>query len=202
MGNKLETNKRRKKDALYNTAFELFTTKGINKTTISDIVEKAGVAKGTFYLYFTDKYDVRNKLIANKAGKLFLEALNALAQEDITEFDEQLLFIADHIINQLNEDKPLLRFISKNLSWGIFKKAIDTKLPDEEYNIYDIYFKMVSDSPRKYKSPELMLFTIVELISSTCYSCILYKEPVSIEEYKPHLYNTIRCILQVFSGNE
>ena len=57
---KLELNKKRKKSALYNTAFELFTTKGLAKTTISDIVENAGVAKGTFYLYFKDKYDIRN----------------------------------------------------------------------------------------------------------------------------------------------
>ena len=60
---KLELNKKRKKSALYNTAFELFTTKGLAKTTISDIVENAGVAKGTFYLYFKDKYDIRNKLV-------------------------------------------------------------------------------------------------------------------------------------------
>ena len=32
---KLELNKKRKKSALYNTAFELFTTKGLAKTTIS-----------------------------------------------------------------------------------------------------------------------------------------------------------------------
>ena len=49
---KLESNKKKKKNALYTTAFDLFTTKGIAKTTISDIVESAGVAKGTFYLYF------------------------------------------------------------------------------------------------------------------------------------------------------
>ena len=34
---KLESNKKKKEDALYNTAFELFTTKGTNKTTISGI---------------------------------------------------------------------------------------------------------------------------------------------------------------------
>ena len=45
---KLESNKKKKEDALYNTAFELFTTKGTNKTTISDIVEKAGVARELF----------------------------------------------------------------------------------------------------------------------------------------------------------
>ena len=60
---KLELNKKKKKDALFNTAFELFTTKGLTKTTISDIVDQAGVAKGTFYLYFKDKYDMQDFLI-------------------------------------------------------------------------------------------------------------------------------------------
>lgn len=68
---KLELNKKKKKDALFNTAFELFTTKGLTKTTISDIVDQAGVAKGTFYLYFKDKYDIRNKLVSHKTGELF-----------------------------------------------------------------------------------------------------------------------------------
>lgn len=74
---KAEENKRKKQEALFNTAFELFTTKGINNTAISDIVEKAGVAKGTFYLYFKDKYDIRDKLIIRKTSfllcKLFLD---------------------------------------------------------------------------------------------------------------------------------
>ena len=90
---KLELNKKRKKSALYNTAFELFTTKGLAKTTISDIVENAGVAKGTFYLYFKDKYDIRNKLISHKAGELFSEAHDALEASHITGFTAQLHFI-------------------------------------------------------------------------------------------------------------
>ena len=57
---KASQNKRRKRESLLNNAFELFTQKGITDTTISDIVEKAGVAKGTFYLYFQD-YDVRTR---------------------------------------------------------------------------------------------------------------------------------------------
>ena len=35
---KLEMKKQKKKDALFNTEFELFTTKGKNQTTISDIL--------------------------------------------------------------------------------------------------------------------------------------------------------------------
>ena len=49
---KLELNKKKKKDALFNTAFELFTTKGLTKTTISDIVDQAGVGQGDFLPLF------------------------------------------------------------------------------------------------------------------------------------------------------
>ncbi|MEG1741695.1 MAG: TetR/AcrR family transcriptional regulator, partial [Acetivibrio sp.] len=98
---KLDHNKQQKKDALFNTAFELFTTKGINKTTISDIVQKAGVAKGTFYLYFTDKYDVKNKLISKKAGDLFIKGERELRKTCIAGLEPSLIFIVDYIINQL-----------------------------------------------------------------------------------------------------
>ena len=36
---KIEEKKKRKKETLFNTAYELFTTKGILGTTVSDIVE-------------------------------------------------------------------------------------------------------------------------------------------------------------------
>lgn len=49
---KLELNKKKKKDALFNTAFELFTTKGLTKTTISDIVEQAGRCQRYFLSLF------------------------------------------------------------------------------------------------------------------------------------------------------
>ena len=65
---KLDVNKKIKRDSLLDTAFQLFMTQGINKTSISDIVNQAGVAKGTFYLYFKDKYDIHNKLISHKSS--------------------------------------------------------------------------------------------------------------------------------------
>ena len=57
---KLEINKKLKQNSLYQAAFDLFTNKGFAKTTISDIVKKAELAKGTFYLYFEDKYELLN----------------------------------------------------------------------------------------------------------------------------------------------
>ena len=65
-----EEKKKLKREALLTSAFDLFTEKGINKTTVSDIVKKAELAKGTFYLYYKDKYDIRDKLIAMRAVRI------------------------------------------------------------------------------------------------------------------------------------
>lgn len=196
MGSKIENNKKQKKDALLNTAFELFTSKGINKTSISDIVEKAGVAKGTFYLYFTDKYDIRNRLVSHKASQLFHAAHKALLRTDITDTEDRVIFLVDHIIDQLAANKSLLNFISKNLSWGIFKNALTSPSDSKDINFYDIYVELLDKSVRPFKEPEIMIFMIVELVSSTCYSAILYDEPVPVRELKPHLYQAVRQILR------
>lgn len=195
---KAEINKKIKKDALFNTAFTLFTTKGLTQTTISDIVTQAGVAKGTFYLYFKDKYDIRNKLITHKTKEMFSKAHEALMNTELTGFEEQLKFIIEYILKQLEENRPLLIFISKNLSWGVFRGVFEEKVGDEEYPFYDAYLSLLKKSGNTYCNEEMMLFTIIELVSSTCYSCILYQQPASMADYKPYLYRAISGILNSF----
>ncbi len=193
---KLEANKKQKRDSLLDAAFSLFTSKGINKTSISDIVQKSGVAKGTFYLYFKDKYDIRNMLIAKKAGQLFGKADEALMKTNISNIYDEVIFIIDNIINQLCLDKSLLLFISKNLSWGIFKTTLINTSEDKDLYLYNIYYHLINREDVTFKEPEIMLFMIIELVSSTCYSAILYSEPVDIEELKPYLFDTIKNIMK------
>lgn len=195
---KIEEKKQLKKESLMASAYNLFIKKGINDTSISDIANDAGVAKGTFYLYFKDKYDLRDKLIAHKAGQLFADAHHALLDQKFNSFEDQIIAVADYIIDRLNADHGLLTFISKNLSWGIFKTAFENTLPDESLQFYDYIFEQMKKNSYVCSEPELMLFTIIELVGSTCYSCILYGQPVSIEEYLPYLHTVIRQILAGF----
>ncbi len=46
------------REKLVSAAMELFARNGFDKTTVDEIVAKAGVAKGTFYLYFRSKDDL------------------------------------------------------------------------------------------------------------------------------------------------
>lgn len=75
---KIEKNKEEKRERLLASATALFAEKNFNNTSISDIVNKARVAKGTFYLYFKDKYDIRNQIVQEISTDLFDEAMKEL----------------------------------------------------------------------------------------------------------------------------
>jgi len=66
-------------DELMAAAEQLFIAKGIEATTVNDIVEAAGVAKGTFYHYFASKHDMLLALRA-KFSQGFLEQVDAAVQ--------------------------------------------------------------------------------------------------------------------------
>ena len=129
---KVDNNKQQKRNSLLDSAFSLFIHNGFNKTSISDIVNAAGVAKGTFYLYFKDKYDIRNHLISHKASQVFLTAYNELQKhEEICDFEDQVLFIVDNILDQFAENHSLVMLISKHLSWGFFTNSL-IETPDKD----------------------------------------------------------------------
>lgn len=197
---KIEQKKHHKRTALLNTAFDLFTSKGLNRTSISDIVEKAGVAKGTFYLYFKDKYDIHNRLIARKTAAIFRQAADELhRREDIASVEDKIIFMADYVIDLLDKDKTLLTFISKNLSWGIFKNVLISSKEETDIDFREVFLTLFSSSEVTYKNPEVLIFMVIEFVSSTTYSSVLYSEPLPIDELKPYIDTSIR---QIIKGQE
>ena len=98
-----------KETRLLESAFKLFTEKGVKETSIQGIVDESNVAKGTFYLYFKDKYEIRDILIEKKSKKLFNDAVEELRKNYIKSFDDQIVFIVNHIVNALSKNIVLLK---------------------------------------------------------------------------------------------
>ena len=196
MNQELEKNK---KQRLLDTAFTLFTEKGIKNTSIQEIVDNANVAKGTFYLYFKDKYELQDILVTNKSEKLFNDALKELRKNYIQNFSDQIIFVINYVIDELKKRPTLLKFISKNLSWGIYNKSIMKIYENgekKESGLYNLFMKGIEENNIKLENPEVTLFMIIELVSSTCFTSILEKKPLSIDEYKPYLYKAIRQFIK------
>ena len=194
----MKNDKEGKQNRLLNTAFKLFTEKGTKDTSIQEIVDNASVAKGTFYLYFKDKYEIRDILIVQKSQKLFSDALKSLRKNYISDCSDSIIYIINYVIDELTKNPLLLKFISKNLSWGVFNKTVLNlydKSMDSENSVYDLFIKGIKENNIKIENPDVTLFMIIELVGSTCFNSILYKEPLPIDEYKPYLYKTIRGMI-------
>ena len=116
---KAEENKKIKRNSLLLQSYKLFTTKGISDTSISDIVNSAGVAKGTFYFYFKDKQDIIDHLIAHKSEHLLKTASERLRRHENANphlpVEEKIIIIADSIISDLEKDPKLVKFLNRNL---------------------------------------------------------------------------------------
>ena len=170
---KLDINKKAKEDSLLATAYKLFTTNGVSKTSVSDIAKSAGVAKGTFYLYFN----------------FYMT------------FNEKMIYVIDNILDQLSGNPPMVAFIAKNLSWGVFKHAVNSPAKGNDMDLRSVYDAILADAPDGIEEPEIMLFMIVELVSSACHSAILYGEPVSLEKLKPYVYRSVNDIINHHTGS-
>lgn len=91
---------------LLHAGIEVISKKGLDKTSISDIVQTAGVAQGTFYLYFRSK----NALIPAIAENLLstsLEKIKNRTNEQQSFWDMLVVFI-DEIYHITNEHKDVL----------------------------------------------------------------------------------------------
>ena len=193
---KIEDKKQLKRDSLLSSAYSLFIRKGLNDTSISNITENAGVAKGTFYLYFKDKWDIHEKVIFEKAHLLFDEAFIDTKNKNLKSFPDRLINVIDYIINSLKDNKDLIKLINKNLSLGLYGNNIIKSLSNEYSDIKNAFESDLLKYNKQIKNPSVVLFMIIELVSSTCYNSILNNTPLPIEEYKPYLYEEIKKMIK------
>ncbi|MBQ6389795.1 MAG: TetR/AcrR family transcriptional regulator [Mogibacterium sp.] len=202
---KIEQNKKQKRTSLLFSAYELFTTIGFDKTTIRDIASRAGVAKGTFYLYFDDKYSLRDQLIRHIASQLLISACASMEEyaaqqaEPIT-VPDKFVYIIDYLIDRADENRPILKLINKDLSWCLFTDDIYAAAPgriDEPGSIDFVSYilNMLEADHVEIRDLRLLMFTLIDMINSTVYDAVLFGEPVGIEEYKPYLNRCIRLLV-------
>lgn len=196
---KVDDNKRLKLNSMLDAALQLFTGQGLDKTSISDIVSKSGVAKGTFYLYFKDKYDIRNKLVAHESRKLLRSAYQAMLEAAPQGLAEQMLFMTEHLLNDLTARQPLLVLISKNLSWGVLKREIIRPGAEEDFEFLPVLHSLTAPYGITTQESEIMLYLLVELVGASCYSATLYQEPCDLDTLKPHLFQAVRSIVSQFT---
>ena len=81
-----------RREQILTAAREVFRRKGYEQTTVADIVKEAGVAQGTFYLYFSHKQDAVLAM-AERVMETVGERLNAVFSPELTFVESMGLMI-------------------------------------------------------------------------------------------------------------
>jgi AcrR family transcriptional regulator len=95
-----------KYNLILQAAIEVISEKGLERTSISDIVKKAGVAQGTFYLYFRSK-NALIPAIAQNLIQITLEKMKRKVKEK-EKFWDFLSICMDEMYQITNEYKDVI----------------------------------------------------------------------------------------------
>lgn len=123
-----EEKKRVTEENIIDAAYQLFSTKGYDLTTVAGITELAGVAKGTFFNYFRTKDEVLIRI--QKA--LFFNELTQISERAEAPFTPKILTLVKEMGDSFNDNRNLVRVSFQQLlsagSEGMVQGSMQAKV--------------------------------------------------------------------------
>ena len=191
----LDEKKKDTKLKISQSAIKMFEKKGVDKTTIRDIMSNTDLGLGTFYSYFKDKDDLKEQIVLSKVTDLVVETEKKCDQEDHVErFISFLNYIIDYYIANPFE----FELVASNLNLALYARVendkrfaeTDTTLKYILNKYSQLFSKEYSDSQKLY-----ILSLTIETVISTCKLAIRNDSILSIDEMKSVLVEVIKQIL-------
>lgn len=186
---KITKKKNEKYTKILDTALGLFEKNGTHLVSIDEIVKGAGVAKGTFYLYFKDRYDLISTLIIEKASKYMSLLSDEYKPRNFGDVSTSVRHYIEYISDFLQKNKTLCILIEKNLNTCVNAVAQTKEGPIKE--LYEKIFSELINCGVPEAEARAKLYLYIELIVSSCCNAIIRETPYTIEELKPHLCQII-----------
>ncbi len=186
---KITQKKNEKYTKILDTALRLFERNGTHLVSIDEIVKGAGVAKGTFYLYFKDRYDLISTLIIEKASKYMSLLNDEYEPKDFGDVSTSVHHYIEYLSDFLQKNKTLCILIEKNLNTCVNAVAQTKEGPIKE--LYEKIFSELINCGVTKAEARAKLYLYIELIVSSCCNAIIRETPYTIEELKPHLCQII-----------
>jgi len=192
-----EGKKAEKKNKILDTAIELFQKNSVSSTAVDDIVKAAGIARGTFYLYFRDKSDLLEQIIMLKSRETMVEMMKEsvldVAASDRS-FDELTEIILSKYIELLCKNRDVLTIIQKNMSM-VMKNAPD--FGDETTNaVYELVVSEMIKNGYTRETATKIIYLVVDMVASICSDAILTGKPFTIDEIKPFVLMSAKSLIE------
>lgn len=193
---KSEERKKEKENKITIAALSSFEEKGIEATSIRDIMNRTNLGLGTFYLYFRDKKDLEEKIVLDIMTELIVSAEAKCKGEDSK---KRLISFFDYIIDHLIKNPLELKIISNNLNWALYAKVENDNRFKEAENSLNFILNKFEDLFPAILSDQEKLFILslsINIVLSTCESALMEDSILSVEDMKPVLYKIVDKIFR------
>ncbi|AQR97598.1 TetR/AcrR family transcriptional regulator [Clostridium saccharoperbutylacetonicum] len=121
------------KQAIMDAFMILILKKDLESITVGEIAEKANVNRGTVYLHFTDKYDLRDKCLDNYLTQLTKACIQDHKVEKITS-KSSLIRVFEH----LEVNYEIYSAMLSNKESSVFRKRMKEIFKDGLINRVDL----------------------------------------------------------------
>jgi AcrR family transcriptional regulator len=132
--------KSERRQQILSVARDVFARRGYHQTTIDDIALQAGVARGTFYLYFEDKRAVFSDLIDRFASQLTMAIVRIATDDPQRPVADQVRENIRAIIGTCLTERSMTKILFTD-AVGI-DPAFDRKL----FTFYDTVVQLLAES--------------------------------------------------------
>lgn len=171
------------KQAIMDAFMMLVMEKELENITIGEIAEKANVNRGTIYLHFIDKYDLRDKCLDYYLTQLTKACIHDQKEEKLTSKDS-LIRVFEHLESNYEFYSTML----SNKESPVFRKRMREIFRDGLIN----HFDSSEQKSTKEISAEFLVSAGVGVLEWWIYNSKPYPVPIIVEQLW-HLFNSIEC---------
>lgn len=130
------------KDDIIQSAFQLFSEKGYEKTTINEIIKSVGCSKGGFYHHFTSKEEILSEIVdlyMNQIKDAYEKHLYKSSEDTLTLLNKVFITINDYKRKQFDKWPQLANLFNHQESHNLlYKMGIEF-----EHMTADIYERLL-----------------------------------------------------------
>lgn len=129
------------------------------------------------------------------SNRILTQAKKELERKSLPDMIERILFVADFIIEHFKKNLDDLKIVQRNFSWPLVLRKMNEAQDNTLLQMLEQCFCSPYLSRYTIEEAYRMMFLIVEMVGSICYTSILLEQPAPIDQMKPVLFHTIRKIL-------
>ncbi len=192
MSGLISQKKELKRKKLLDSSYDLFIQYGISNVSIAQICEKAGIAKGTFYLYFESKEDIVRALNRRISFTILQKAYDIVNNNRKETFIENLITMANYVIDYFAEDQETLLIMKKDFIFPFNQDDFEKSENPLMKSLHNEILKYSETAAIPFHDVLFRMYSLLSMIISVCYSVFIDSFPNNdIENLKPILFEMI-----------